>query len=276
MTVADLDQLQNDAADEALTLLERYRKEVLAAIVSTRAPLSAYLRQLLAEVDQLIARFQSELSATMRRQIGLAADNGDQAVLEDAQAAGVDVPLSYTGVSEQLVRTATEYVSELVTNLATDARGRITREVRLAAMGGMPLQQLVDRIGRNLTSPSVFGTIATRAEMIARTEVSRVRNMAYAAQGQELAQRYPQMKKRWVHSIGSPGFSKHQRSHSRPNHVALSDITADEPIAMDAAFDLGNGITAMYPHDPALPASETVNCRCRLLLVPPPPERKAS
>lgn len=271
MTVADLDQLQDDASDEVLQLLERYRREVVGLILSTRDPLSAYLRQLLAEIDQVMARFGREISTTMRQQIQLAAANGDQAVLDDVQAAGIDVPLSYVGVSDQLIRTASAYTAELVTNLTSDARSRITREVRLASMGGVATQALIDRIGRNLTSASVFGTIATRAEMIARTEVSRVRNMAAYDQASELAQRHPQLRKRWVHSIGSPGFSKHQRSHSRPNHIALHAATEADPLPMDALFDLGNGITAMYPHDPALPAGEAVNCRCRLLLVAPEP-----
>jgi len=271
VTVADLDQLQQDASDEALALLERYRREVLAAIVSTRDPLSAHLRELLAEVDQLMAKLRTDLATTMRRQIGIAAANGDQAVLDDMQTAGIETPLSYVGVSETLVRTAADYVADLITNLTTDARGRITREVRLAAMGGLPTPQLIDRIGRNLTSPSVFGTIATRAEMIARTEVSRVRNMAFFDQTTQLASRYPQLRKVWEHSLMSPGFSKHQRSQSRPLHIAMWNLTSEHPLPVNEPFRFSDGVEAMYPHDPSLPASHAVNCRCRLRLVAPEP-----
>jgi hypothetical protein len=36
---------------------------------------------------------------------------------------------------------------------------------------------------------------------------------------------------------------------------------------MAAAFDVG-GFPMMFPHDPAAPPSEVINCRCVLLVVP--------
>lgn len=268
MAAADPDDLADDATREALRLLNALRLQIIGSIGSAPEPLSGSLFGLLREIDGLIVTFQRELSGAMGRHIEVAAQAGDDAVLDDLRAAKLEVPLSWMGVSPTLVRTSAAYVADLVTGLSSDARQRITREVRLAALGGMSSSDLIDRIGRNLTDPSVFGTIATRAEMIARTEVSRVRSMAYAEQATEAAGRYPGMLKKWVHSSSAPGATAFQAGRARPNHVRVAAL---DPIPMDQAFDLGS-VTAMYPHDPSLPAKEVVGCRCRLQLVAPEPE----
>lgn len=271
MAAADPDDLGNDATTEILRLLNALRREVIGSILSASEPLSGALRGLLREIDGLIVTFQREASGVMARHVERAANAGDEAVLDSLRSARLEVPLSYMGVNPQLVRTAAEYTADLITGLASDARQRITREIRLAALGGTSTQDLIDRIGRSLTSPSVFGTVATRAEMIARTEVSRVRSMAYAEQAQEAAGRYPGMKKMWVHSTQAPGATAFQTYRARPKHVAIANETAANPIPIDQPFDLGD-VTAMYPHDPALPARHVVGCRCRMVLVAPEPE----
>lgn len=269
MAAADPDDIGADVAREMLDILEGYRREVIGMILSAREPLSGSLRGLLAEIDTLIARLSRDLGNAMTRGATIAANAGDEAVLDDLRSARVEVPLSFVGVSEQLVRTLTEYSASLVTQIPAEARTQITAQVRLAALGSVDTTTLIDRIGRNLTSPSVFGTIARRSEAIARTEVSRARGMAYAEQGQEVANRYPGTRKVWEHATTSPGFTTFQRSNSRPNHIRLSQQTNAHPIPFDELFHLGGGITAQYPHDPALPASESVNCRCRLRIVLP-------
>ena len=269
---ADPDDIADDATREALRLLNALRRETIGAILSASEPLSGSLRGLLAEIDTLIVTFQREFSGVMARHVEAAAQAGDDAVLSDLRAARLEVPLAYLGVSPTLVRMASAYVADLVTGLSSDARARISREVRLAALGGMSTTQLIDNIGRNLTDPSVFGTIATRAEMIARTEVSRLYSMAYAEQSTESAQRYPGMRQVWEHSQSSPGFTAFQTRNSRPNHIRVWQETSANPIPVGALFDLGGGVMARYPHDPNLPAKEVVGCRCRIRLVAPDPE----
>lgn len=269
MAAADPDDIGADVAREMLDILEGYRREVIGMILSAREPLSGSLRGLLAEIDTLIARLSRDLGNAMTRGATIAANAGDEAVLDAMRSAQVEVPLSMLGVSPQLVRVASEYAAELITRVPSVVRGQIATQVRLAALGGVPTTTLIDRIGRNLTSPSIFGTVARRAEAIARTEVSRVRSMAYEEQGAEVAQRYPGTTKVWEHASTSPGFTTFQRRSSRPNHVRISRETNANPIPFDALFDLGGGITARYPHDPSLPASEVVSCRCRLRIVLP-------
>lgn len=264
MAADPIDTLSDEVWERAVALLEQLRRGVVAAIVSAPEPYSLYLRGLLREIDGLLAEYRATMTRTMASAVERAAALGDDAVLRDVSALGVEVPLSYVGVSPALVRAAAEYTADLIQGIADDARARIAREVRLGAAGGMSTTDLIGRIGRNLHDRSTFATIAARAEAVARTEVSRVYSTAYQEQAVELAERFPQqMRKRWVHA----GFGL----HSRPNHVRLDAVTRRNPIPVDEPFDLGGGLRAMHPHDPSLPASEVVHCRCRMVLVAPEP-----
>lgn len=269
---ADPQDLADDAAEAAVDLLNALRKETIAALLAAEPHFQQTYRMLLREISDLITTFERQLTRDLATHIERAANNGDESVLDDARAAGIEIPLSYVGVSPTLVRTASEYVADLVTGLSNEARRDITREVRLAALGGTPFGQLMDRIGRNLKDKSVFTTLAARAEAIARTEVSRVHSMAHAEQGAELAARYPGMQKKWVHSVQAPRATGHQRRMARQNHIRVAERTAAKPIPWAADFDLGGGIKAPYPHHPLLPASESVHCRCRVVMVAPEPE----
>lgn len=272
MAAAEPDDISDAATREALRLLNALRLSIIGSISSAAEPLSGALFGLLREIDGLIVIFQRDASAAMRRHVEMAANAGDEAVLDDLRAAKLEVPLAYMGVNPTLVRTAAEYVADQITGLSSDARQRITREIRLAALGGMSTSDLIDRIGRNLIDPSVFRTIAVRAEMIARTEVSRVWSMAHADQSREAAERYPALRQVWEHASTSSGFTAFQARQSRANHVRVAQETAANPIPVGELFDLGRGVMARYPHDPALPAREVVGCRCRVRLVAPETE----
>lgn len=266
---AELDDLMDDAANAVLALLREFRKDLLAQILATREPLSASYRLLLREVDELIGQYQARLTRTMTEHLTIAANAGDDAALDEIRAV-VDVR-SYVGVSDTLLRASAEYVASLVQGISNEARAAITREIRLAALGSRTVTELIDAIGRTIESPGVFRNLHARSEAIARTEVARVRAIAHFQQAEELAVRVPGMRKVWEHSSSSPGFTPHQRSMSRPSHVRAWQRTSENPIPIDEDFTLEPGVTARYPHDPRLPASHAVNCRCRVRLVAPDP-----
>lgn len=252
MAAEPIDELSDQTTRNAIDLLERLRREVVASIVSAPEPYSSSLRPLLREVDTLLAQYRNEMSRLMGQAVEQAAGLGDASVLADVTAAGIEVPLTYVGVSPELIRVSAEYTADLVQGLSDDARARIARDIRLGAAGGTSTTDLIAQIGRNLKDKSTFATIAARAEAITRTEVSRVYSTAYHEQGAELHERYKGMRKTWVHA----GFGL----HSRENHIRVASVTAETPIPFDERFELGGGITAMFPHDPSLPAGEVVHC----------------
>jgi hypothetical protein len=267
---ADPLDLSDDANDALVALVRELRLSVLERILASPEPFAATYRRLLIEIDALLTSFEGRAVTTMTNAISTAAGAGDEAALDDLRTAGIQFPQSFVGVSEQLVRTAAEYSADLIRDITREARGKIARAVQLAALGQTDTTTLIRQLGADLPDKGVFASLAARAEAIARTEVSRVYSMAKFEQADELGRRYEGLRKQWVHSTRAPGATAFQARQARENHVRLSAETAANPIPVDALFDLG-GVMARYPHDPLLPASESVHCRCRLVLVAPEP-----
>lgn len=100
---------------------------------------------------------------------------------------------------------------------------------------------------------SILGTSGTpsagyRAERIARTEMIGLANASARAQ---MAQSGVVSRKQW-YSIGD--------SRTRDSHASLNGTV----VGIDEQFSV-NGYPADGPHADGLPASEVVNCRCRLI-----------
>ncbi len=89
---------------------------------------------------------------------------------------------------------------------------------------------------------------ADRAERVARTELSGLMNEVTYKQMEDSG---VVARKRW-YSVGD--------SRTRESHLALNGTT----VAFDEKFNV-NGTMADGPHDRSLPASEVVNCRCRII-----------
>lgn len=249
---ADPDRIADEAAAAVIALLRDVRRQVIETLLATPDRFQQVHRERLAEIDGLIGQYEASLKNALSAPIRQAAEAGDEAALAPLLRANVEVPAVFVGVSPGLVQTAAQYQADLITDLGNWARGQITKEVRRAALGNTPITDLIQRIGVNLQDRSIFKTIRDRAEAIARTEVSRVYNTAYAEQSRDIADRYEGMMKEWVHA----GFGL----HSRANHVRLDGVV----IPFDEEFDLGKGITAPHPHHWSLPAGEVVHCRCRM------------
>lgn len=97
--------------------------------------------------------------------------------------------------------------------------------------------------------------LKSRGETIARTETAQAVRMSQAEAWRQVmdAEGLPPeaIQKTWIHGGGV--------SDPRPHHVAANGKTV---IGFDTPFELANGARLQYPHDPAAPGSETINCTC--------------
>jgi hypothetical protein len=95
--------------------------------------------------------------------------------------------------------------------------------------------------------------VALRATTIARTEALRAANLGQVAAAKEAAAAYNLVvEKTWL----ATNDERTRESHRDLNGQMVSGV--------DTPFILPSGVSLRYPHDPAAPASETVNCRCTL------------
>lgn len=252
-------------------------RERTRIITDTEAEVAAMLREALARIQVILAgqpsdsaRWQmSALEAEIRRvleelgaQAGTLAAVGHTtaaaagaAMVEGAMArAGAAIVVPHISTRQLMAMRA--FTTSKIAGVTLGAVDRINTQLGLTLIGGQTPFEAAQQITKILGEETV-----DRAVRIVRTELGR----AYSTASQEAmavaALRVPKLKKKWV---------KSGKTFPRLHHQAIHGQTQD----WDKPYRLGNGRTMMYPHDPAAPASETINCGC--MSVPVVPKRAAA
>lgn len=241
-------RLRESEVGRALAILEDARIQVAGAVAATDWQ-AHYLPQKREAVARAVEAFRQRYGTEQDRALNNAWNAGQDMV---------DSPLAYADLVHaalpELSRTTLEiaqgYSADLIHGLSGDLLKRVNAEINLGVMGNKPLTDVLATIGQGLDSPGVFGSIATRAEAITRTEFARVNSLARQARISDVVRANPaSWLKQWLHS-GKP--------HPRQRHLALDR----KAVPLDENFP-GN---IPYPHAPDLPASEVVNCGCSHVL----------
>ena len=212
--------------------------------------ISQIRERVLSRIDQFLPRIQQHLSENQRR----AFTRGIKTV-DDALASS-DIRVAVPFISETLLDQVKTYGADLVTGLTDYARKRIKDEMTLSMLAQKPVNDTIKAIGKSLTSPSVFGTVANRARTIFVTETSRISNYAAFERMKQVKEQVPELVKEWLHShAGIP----------RPGHLALDGVQVETDVDFELRAGDGKTYRVFGPHDPVLPVADVVNCRCKTI-----------
>ena len=236
-------------AEAVRRILEAVRKQVIGEIASA-APESftAYRQtQMLAQINHLLYEAEAGIRVELGRGINAAWEAGTAMLPQMAQAAGIT--LSPVGISSHLVSQLKEFASDRLDYWKNDLTSKIRAQITLGVLGQKTPHEISAAIAGTLESPSIFRSIAYRAEVVTRTEMGRVFSNATQLRLDQAALVVPGMEKEWIHA-GHP-------MQPRPTHLAAHGqrVPVDEPFQIGAQ-------QIMYPRDPAAPLSEVINCGC--------------
>lgn len=191
----------------------------------------------------------------------------------DGYGGGPELPtLAVAGVfpvvPDQLRRSVAELTAEEVTSLTTRMRQEMVAGVRRAALGGLTPFEVMKAVDAVLPAAARGARLTTgigsSAERIVRTQVARASNRATVARADALAAELRAvgatkgaagLRKQWVATMDS---------RTRPDHLAAHGQT----VGVDEAFVVG-GERLDHPGDPSASASNTIQCRCRVVTVLP-------
>jgi hypothetical protein len=243
--IAQAERLGDAEVKKVIRLLAETRTEVAARVATTDWQ-AYYLPQLKAAVERALQEFGRRYGTELR---------DAQGEFWQAGVDMVDLPLRTVGIAVALPAIDTTalaimqgYGADLVGGIARDAALRINTELTMGIMGTKSPYEVMQAVGRNLKDPSVFKSIAARAETITRTECGRVLEAASQARLAEAAKVVPGLMKQWRH-----GGSRLPR---------ITHLAAEGQVRpVDQPFAVG-GERLMYPRDPAGSAKNTVNCSC--------------
>jgi len=269
---------------------DREVREIFRELRSAREELDDRIVALLARRGT--STFGPEMARTIRSEIqrvttrvwnqyGQRLGRVDRELLEEAiggQLEGIDrtIPGEIPGdpsVSEAVVLTSARYRALLVTRSdairgsAEEQEKHLSGIIRIGILTGKSPQAISHDMARSgwlgplRRSDGVVIGVGARAETIARTEVNGVFNVTSEAAIENLNKAAPQLRlvKSWFDSDDELVRETHADAAAR---YAIGGATG--PIPVDEDFEVG-GFAAAMPHDPRLPASERVNCRCRVV-----------
>lgn len=255
--VSRLDRLSDAAAEELLATLRETRARLDRELA--RRALTDYGRSVILARRAAVERELDRMAVEMARRMGDVVREGAAASARDvAEVGGVQV-----AVDPGVVAFAAESAADEVRNVADDVRRGVRRAVVRALAGGLNREGLDLEIERALGSENTRG----RVERIARTEVGRAYGQQGVAANRELIARGSDLIQRWIATPGERTRESHQlvdgqeRELDQPFHVGLGATAATPP-------DAGIGYACNAPLDPALPPEESIQCRCRRVLVP--------
>lgn len=248
--------LSNDVRVKVMKRIEQSRLQVKDLITSypkdvTKLPAG--------DVPRLSAQIQAQANAALNDSIALI-NEAQRGAYEAGLAAGAETAaaLGIAGVSfgpnTDLIAVAMNYTADLVRSIPSDLMPKVNGELSRAALGGKSPFEAMQAIDSLIGKAGTEG-VSYQAERIVRTEVQRIYSITLDAQMQQFVSMVPDagqvVKKKWVSGGNRPG--------RRWWHQEMDGeiVPFNEPFS--------NGL--MYPHDPAGPPEETINCGCQWVTV---------
>lgn len=240
---------------ESATLLD-IRRELEVARKGTLAILStatkdwqiAQAKALLIEIERQMKAWAAVSSSIATGRLPDVADLGVEQVMAALKGGGVGFSLGAAPmISRDFVAVSAQTMPQLITDVSNEVISKVGRILTRSVLAQRSPLDAMHEIG-TLTGKGVFKSAFERGETILRTEYGRIAQTANHTTLIEFARTNDGLGKEWSAVVDG---------RTRPSHAAASG----EVRKVDQAFDIG-GYPALYPHDPRLPASESVACRC--------------
>lgn len=265
------DNLEDGTIRRLIALLQNVRKDMALTLADNATDFEIIRTQsLIDSVDNIILNFQSGLTTNFNTSFVGVGQLGVDMVANPLDIIGLNVS-SFNSLAPSQVNIALDFSAELVQNISSDLRETINTQLRQATLAQQSPFQAMKNISKALgvnTRDGVWGTrnrpdvvegVAARAEAIARTEMTRINNLAQFSTQEQAGNLIPGLLKRWIATA---------RGNTRATHISAHRRYFNDPIPIDEPFRVGRS-ELMYPGDPRGEAKETINCRCTMATVVP-------
>jgi len=258
-----VDHLEEGSIKQVMAFLREARERIASSLASSTGFDAIHLQAIKREIETVVGELQSKYSAYFDKQLVKAWQTGTDIVELPLRQVGIDVGSSLAAVSREQLEVLRGFSADLVKDIAQTGLKRINSEIQLGILGQKSVNEVMKGVGRSLTSPGVFQNITSRAEVVTRTELNRVVNMATGQRVVALGRELPGLRKYWDHTTDSRTRASHESVG-----IETNPDFGGKPVPFDQDFLVG-GEWASGPHDPRLSAAETIQCRCRLGIIPP-------
>lgn len=252
-----IDKLPDDAVKAALDELDAVRRRVLGELAGAEGFPAVRMEQLAGRVEDVMGEFASRYDVAIRPFQATAAGLGRQLAVAPVIEAGLT--FGVPEIPRRLVEAARGFQADLISGLTDEGTRKITQAIRLGAIEGKSVWEVMQEVAGSLTRPGPFASIAARAEAITRTELGRLQAIAGQASLEETKRLVPDLQKQWQHSGNPRGRVAHMLNDPAGANGQVRNV--DELFEVKPA--LGKPAEGLlYPRDPRGSAANTVNCGC--------------
>lgn len=241
-------RIQTNTRDEIVRLLKVAQAQIILTLQNQP---SDYQRWSLPDLQFEINRMLKEFGEAGANTIGSAAGESWQSGLDlvDKPLASASIVAALPHLDAGQLNAMRAFMTDRIKDIGVQGANKINSELGLVVIGAQSSGDAVSRVKDILGDPS-----KKRATTIVRTELGRVFSAASHGRMQQANDAGIPMQKQWL---------KSGKLHPRLNHNIAhgQTVPVSEPFLIPASKG-GNAIRMMFPHDPAAPASETINCGC--------------
>lgn len=251
-----IDRLEADAARRAIRLLYEAQKEIRARIGDAEGWRLDNLTNLQAQVDDIMRRFQKQLTDELGGVNAQAYRLGAQAVDDPLRVSGLT--LAPARLNPQVIAVLQGFSADLITRIGEEVRTTVNATIAQSMLGLMSpfeAQKRITQIIGGSDSLKDLTGISARAESIFRTETGRIYSIATQARQNEVAELAPDVVKVWTATGDNRTRDGHLQAHGQA--VKVDEFFEVAPHIGDPKEKL------MYPRDPRGSPSNVIGCRCR-------------
>jgi len=261
----DADKLDAQALRRTNQLLFDMKKRINARLANEALEGwdLTHLPRLKIAMNQVVSEFQRQYNNALNSFTTEAFEKGIELVDEPMRIAYETFALPE--LSRQTLGIMQGYSADLVVGVSNDVRRWINSELTLGITGEKSPFQIMQGIGKKVKGyawekGTPMDKAMRRAEVITRTEISRVLNLSTWKRQEQLSENYPETKKYWIQFP-----SKYPRDVHRSVMNETNPESGGTPIPINQDYIVGTE-RAKAPHDPRLSAKNVIQCGCRSVI----------
>lgn len=249
-----IDQLPNETVRAILAELATARQQILGELAGAEGFEAYRLRALEQRLQDVMRRFVEQYATAVSAPQLTMFEYGQRLAAEPLIRGGA--MLHVPQVSRRELEVVQTFQAQLISGASADTVGAISTELRLGALRGASVPEVLAKVAGSLTEPGPFQSLAARAEAITRTELGRIQAIATHAGLTEAKTFVPDLRKQWLHSRNAGPFRR------------LGHLEADGQVRdVDATFRVrpvkGEPYELlMYPRAANATPRSSVNCGC--------------
>ena len=189
--LADSDSVDTESIQRTQDLLNKMQDSVVGRLHRMQSQYSVrHLTKIKSAVDEIVDSYSNDFDKLLQQLGPKSYDVGLQTVDSIVGLVGLNAPLSV--ITKTDVKIAAKIKPALIKGYSDYAKSKIGLYINSSSLTGVSVSEMIGTLSKSIdTRGTPFHSVAYRAEVIARTENSRIKAYSIDARMQQFVKEYP-------------------------------------------------------------------------------------